>query len=84
MSKTVSKNVTDNLTKKWEKKLRNAKTQEQVEKAESMLVLRPKEKVVKVLMTDDQLMDQVIKENMKKKKFYEEKESEEKKKSLET
>ena len=84
MSKTVSKTVTDNSLRKWEKKLRYAKTQEQVEKAESMLkALRPKEKVVKVLMTDDQLMDQAIKENKKKKKFYEEKESEEKKKSLE-
>jgi hypothetical protein len=87
MSKTVSKTVTDNSLRKWEKKLRNAKTQEQVEKAESMLrFLRPKDKVVKVpkpTLTDEQLMDQAIKENKKKEKFYEEKENEEKKKSLE-
>lgn len=86
MNKTVSKTVGDNSLRKWEKKLRNAKTPEQIKKAESMLkVLRPKEKIVKELkptLTDDQLMDQAIKENKKNRKFYEEKESEEKKKSL--
>jgi len=87
MNNTVSKTVGDNSLRKWEKKLRNAKTQEQVEKAESMLrIMRAKGKAVKVLkptLTDDQLMDQAIKENKKKRKIYEEKEREEKKKSLE-
>lgn len=87
MNKTVSKTVGDNSLRKWEKKLRNAKTPEQIKKAESMLrALRPKEKIVKVqkpTLTDDQLMDQAIKENKKNRKFCEEKESEEKKKSLE-
>lgn len=86
MNKTVSKTVGDNSLRKWEKKLRNAKSEEQIKKAESMLkVLRPKEKIVKEskpVLTDDQLMDQAIKENKKKRKIYEEKESEEKKKSL--
>ena len=87
MNKTVSKTVGDNSLRKWEKKLRNARSEEQVEKAESMLrIMRPKGKAVKVpksTLTDDQLMDQAIKENKKKRKIYEEKEREEKKKSLE-
>jgi hypothetical protein len=82
----MSKTVTDNYLRKWEKKLRNARSEEQVEKAESMLrIMRAKGKAVKVLkptLTDDQLMDQAIKENKKDRKFYEEKESDEKKKSL--
>ena len=87
MCKIVSKTVTDNSLRKWEKKLRNAKTQEQVEKAESMLrALRHKGKAVNVTkptLTDDQLMDKAIKENKKERKFYEEKKREEKKKSQE-
>lgn len=101
----MSKNKTSsNPQRKWEKKLRYAKTDEQKDKAETMLeVLRPKEKGTKdkgtkdkgtkekgtkdkgtkPVLTDDQLLQEAIKENKKKKKFYEEKEREEKKKSLE-
>ena len=53
-----------NSMRKWEKKLRNAKTEEQKDKAESMLVdLRHKVKVVKEtkpVLTEDQLLQQAI------------------------
>ena len=53
-----------NSMRKWEKKLRNAKTEEQKDKAESMLVdLRHKVKVVKEtkpVLTEDQLIQQAI------------------------
>lgn len=87
MSKTVSKTVTDNSLRKWEKKLRNARSEEQVKKAESMLkALRPKEKVDKVpksTFTDDQLIQEAIEGTKKDYKFYEEKRVHEKKQSLE-
>ena len=53
-----------NSMRKWEKKLRNAKTEEQKDKAESMLVdLRHKVKVVKEtkpVLTEDQLLQEAI------------------------
>ena len=81
-----------NPLRKWEKKLRNAKTEEQKEKAESMLrALRPKVKGTndttinesKPVLTEDQLIQKAIKENKKDKKFYEEKREGDKKRSLE-
>ena len=54
----------NNPLRKWEKKLRNAKTEEQKDKAESMLrVLRPKVKTVKEtkpVLTEDQLLQEAI------------------------
>ena len=67
--------LTNTTQRKWEKKLRNAKTEEQKQKAQSILRgirlnsmakhMAPKHMAPKkdVLMTDDQLIQQAIKEN---------------------
>ena len=72
LSKPVTKKnaETTNQLRKWEKKLRYAKTPEQVKKAEQMIRIHtPKEKkeVVpkKKELTEDQLLDQMIHENEK-------------------
>ena len=61
---------TTNPLRKWEKKLRNAKTEEQRLKAEQMIRIHtPKEKKEKVPkkkeLTEDQLLDQMVRENEK-------------------
>jgi hypothetical protein len=60
----MSSTPSNNPLRKWEKKLRNAKTEEQKAKAESMLrVLRPKVKTVKEtkpVLTEDQLLQEAI------------------------
>jgi hypothetical protein len=77
----------NNPLRKWEKKLRNAKTEEQKDKAESMLrVLRPKVKTVKEtkpVLTEDQLLQEAIEENKKNRGLEEKKRVQEKVKALE-
>lgn len=77
----------NNPLRKWEKKLRNAKTEEQKEKAESMLrALRPNTKTVKEskpVLTEDQLIQEAIEENKKSRGLEEKKRVQEKKRSLE-
>ena len=83
----MSSTPSNNPLRKWEKKLRNAKTEEQKEKAESMLrALRPKVRVVKEskpVLTEDQLIQEAIEENMDSRDREEKKRVQEKKKSLE-
>ena len=74
LSKPVAKKnaVTTKPLRKWEKKLRYAKTPEQVKEAEQMIRIHtpkekvPKEKVPKKKeLTEDQLLDQMVRENEK-------------------
>jgi hypothetical protein len=76
-SKPVQKKnaETNNHRRKWEKKLRYAKTEEQRLKAEQMIRIHtpkeklPKEKVPKKPeLTEDQLLDQMVRENKKLRK----------------
>ena len=71
-SKPVTKKnaETTNPLRKWEKKLRKAKTPEQVKEAEQMIRIHtPKEKKEEVPkkkeLTEDQLLDQMVRENEK-------------------
>ena len=69
-------NQTSNPLRKWQKKLRNAKTPEEITKARQMvkaLTPQPPKKVERVL-TDDELLNQAIKEN---KRLFKEKQAKE-------
>tara|TARA_Y100000389_G_C17424488_1_gene498721 strand:+ start:696 stop:1376 length:681 start_codon:yes stop_codon:yes gene_type:complete len=73
-------NQTSNPLRKWQKKLRNAKTPEDITKARQMvnaLTPQPPKEVVRVL-TDDELLNQAIKENKRLFKEKQAKEREEK------
>ena len=81
-------NQTSNPLRKWQKKLRNANTPEDIAKAQQMvnaLTPQPPKEVVRVL-TDDELLNQAIKENkrlFKEKQAKEHEEVKQKKRSLE-
>ena len=81
-------NQTSNPLRKWQKKLRNANTPEDIAKAQQMvnaLTPQPPKEVVRVL-TDDELLNQAIKENkrlFKEKQAKEREEVKQKKLSLE-
>ena len=81
-------NQTSNPLRKWQKKLRNAKTPDEIAKAQQMvnaLTPQPPKEVVRVL-TDDELLNQAIKENkrlFKEKQAKEREEVKQKKRSLE-
>lgn len=69
-------NQTSNPLRKWQKKLRNAKTPEDIAKAQQMvkaLTPQPPKKVEREL-TDDELINQAIKEN---KRLFKEKQAKE-------
>jgi intein/homing endonuclease len=81
-------NQTSNPLRKWQKKLRNAKTPEEIAKAQQMVkALTPHQpKEVERVLTDDELMNQAIKENkrlFKEKQAKEREEVKQKKLSLE-
>jgi intein/homing endonuclease len=81
-------NQTSNPLRKWQKKLRNAKTPEEIAKAQQMVkALTPHQpKEVDRVLTDDELMNQAIKENkrlFKEKQAKEREEVKQKKLSLE-
>ena len=69
-------NQTSNPLRKWQKKLRNAKTPEEIAKAQQMVkALTPHQpKEVGRVLTDDELMNQAIKEN---KRLFKEKQAKE-------
>lgn len=72
----MNNQTTTNPLRKWEKKLRNAKTPEDIAKAQQMvkaLTPQPPKKVVREL-TDDELLNQAIKEN---KRLFKEKQAKE-------
>ena len=71
-------NQTSNPLRKWQKKLRNAKTPEEIAKAQQMVkALTPHQpKEVERVLTDDELMNQAIKENKRLFKEKQEKERE--------
>lgn len=83
---SVSQNknpTTKNQLRKWEKKLRNAKTEEAKKKAEQMIRIHSSklEEPVKVHEpTDDELMNKIIKENKRLFKEKQEKQKNEQKK----
>ena len=71
-SKPVQKKnaETTNPRRKWEKKFRYAKTPEQVKKAEQMIRIHTPKEMKEVVpkkkeLTEDQLLDQMIRENEK-------------------
>ena len=72
----MNNQTTSNPLRKWEKKLRNAKTPEDIAKAQQMvkaLTPQPPKKVEREL-TDDELLNQAIKEN---KRLFKEKQAKE-------
>ena len=71
MSQNSSKKnlYTKNPLRKWEKKLRNAKTEKDKQKAQQMVnALSKKETIPKIIKqpTDNELIDQAIKQNKRK------------------
>lgn len=84
----MNNQTTSNPLRKWQKKLRNAKTPEDIAKAQQMvkaLSPQPPKEVVRVL-TDDELLNQAIKENkrlFKEKQAKEREQAKQKKLSLE-
>lgn len=72
----MNNQTTTNPLRKWQKKLRNAKTPEEIEKAQQMVkALTPQlPKKVERELTDDELLNQAIKEN---KRLFKEKQSKE-------
>lgn len=76
----MNNQTTSNPLRKWQKKLRNAKTPEEIAKAQQMikaLTPQPPKEVVREL-TDDELLNQAIKENKRLFKEKQEKERKEK------